>query len=87
MPKKKPDQIFIVQAETSTVQIHVTGDSLPNSVFLQILEHMKAHKDNAAIVFVVYDAKMMLLIRQAIPTELYVRIEIDTQKEGLKSAG
>lgn len=73
MPKKKLDQVFCKEVN-GTVQIHVTGDMLPNSAFLQILGYMKEYK--AAIVFVVYDAKMMLLIRQSIPSEFYERIEL-----------
>jgi len=88
MPRKKADQVFVTElAETNTVQIHVTGDMMPNSVYLKILEHMKVYRDSMTIIFIVYDAKMMLLIRQSIPSEFYERIEIGSQKEGLQSAG
>jgi len=77
MPKRKSEQVFITEPDgANTVQIHVTGGLMPNAVFLQIIEHMKAHKDSKTIVFVVYDVKMMLLIRQAIPSEYYERIEL-----------
>ena len=67
MPKKKSDdeQIFIIKPEgTNIVQIHVTGDMMPNSVFLKILEYMKIYQGRT-VIFVVYDVKMLLLIRKS----------------------
>ena len=88
MPRQKADQVVVIEfAKTNTVQIHVTGDMVPNSVYLKILEHMQVYRDLMTIIFVVYDAKMMLLIRQSIPSEFYERIELCGQKEGLQSAG
>jgi hypothetical protein len=94
MPKKKSDdeRVFVTEITgTDTVQIHVAGDMMPNSVFLKILEHLKAYRDSKTIVFVVYDAKMMLLIRESIPSEYYERIEISSpdafgQDGGMKCA-
>ena len=77
MPKKKPDPIFVVEPEgTNTVQIHVTGDMMPNSVFLKILEHLKTYRDENTITFVVYNINMMRLIGESIPFEYYNHIEI-----------
>ena len=95
MPNKKSDnkQVFIKEPDgTDTVQIHVTGDMMPSSVFLCILELMKKYVDNKTIVFVVYDVKMMLLVRESVPSEFYDRIELYSPKvfesqEGLKNAG
>ena len=77
MPKKKTGQIFVRELDgTNAVQIHITGGLMPNSVFMEILNHIKSFRDSRAIVFVVYDTKMLLLIRECIPSEYYERIEI-----------
>ena len=93
MPKKATDngQVFVSEFPESVV-IHVLGDMLPCSVFMQILEIMKKHLDNKTIVFNVYDAKMMLMIRESVPSEFYDRIELNSPKAfelrgGLKCAG
>jgi hypothetical protein len=95
MPKKKSDdeRVFIKEPDgTDTVQIHVTGDMMPRFVFFQILELMKKYVDNKTIVFVVYNANMMLLVRESVPSEFYDRIELYSPKvfesqEGLRNAG
>jgi len=94
MPKKKkPDQVFIVEPErTNTVKIHVTGDMMPNAVFLKILEHLKTYRAENTIAFVVYNINMMRLIGESIPSEYYNHIEISgpgahPQEGALEHAG
>ena len=95
MPKKKIDdgQVFTQEPDgANTLEIHVTGDLLPSFAFLQILDLMKKHMDSKTIVFAVYNAKMMLLIRESVPSEFYDRIKLYSPKtfeikEGLKRAG
>lgn len=95
MQKNKPDdgQVFTREQDgADTLEIHVTGDMLPCSVFLEILDILKIHMDSKTIVFGVYNAKMMLLIRESVPYEYYDRIEIHSpksfeEKEGLRRAG
>lgn len=95
MPKKKPDngQVFTKEPDgTNTLEIHVTGDMMPRSAFFKILELLKRHMDHKTIVFAVYDAKMMLLVRESVPSEFYDRIELYSpktfeEKEGLRHAG
>ena len=93
MPKKKVEQVLIKDSsESDLVEIHVTGDMLFNSTFLKILDHMEMYKDKQKIAFVVYDAKMMLLIRESIPSEYYEWIELAApnmvvQMGALKNAG
>ena len=93
MPKKITDigKIFVSES-TNTVEIHVPGDMLPCSAFTQILEIMKKHFHKKEIVFNVYNAKMMLMIRESLPSEYYERIELHNPKSlelqgGLKRAG
>ena len=81
MPKKKAEQVFIRELEgIDSTQIHITGTLLPNSAFLKILNLMKAYQGRRQIVFVVYDANMMRLIRECMPSECYDRIELYSQK-------
>jgi len=95
MPKSKPDdgQVFISEPKfTNTFEIHVTGDLLPRSAFFEILELLKIHMDSKTIVFAVYNTKMVLLIRESVPSEFYDRIELYSPKafeakEGLRRAG
>ena len=77
MPKQNNQQVFIkISEDTNTVQIHVTGDMMPNSVYHKIIDYMMAYKDSKTIVFMVYDTKMMIYIRQCIPLEYFERIQI-----------
>jgi hypothetical protein len=76
MPKKDDNKITFRELDGNTVQIHVSGDMLPNSKYLFILELMKGYVGSKEIVFQADNPQMMMLIRNAIPSEYYARIEI-----------
>jgi hypothetical protein len=68
------------------VHIHVKGEKMPNSLFLRILDMMKQFYDKKTIVFVVYNADMKQLVKDSVPSSLYVRVDL-CKEEGLRRAG
>lgn len=88
--KKKKKLLDVVQKE-STMEIHLIGDILPNSVFQQIIELMKANRESEhpkSVRFFVSSSMMLVSVRYAIPSQFYESVEIEgaVGKEVLKDA-
>lgn len=66
----------VQNSEDNSVRIHVHGDMLPNSTFLEILDLLKENKDKKPVDFTADFSEMMLLITQSIPREHYRKLEL-----------
>jgi len=78
--KKKTEQMYVRESgDGKVMEIHVEGDILPNRVFLQILDVMKENRNREEVkpvVFVVYTPQMLMMVKNAIPSEYYAHVEV-----------
>lgn len=62
--------------EEDILELHVHGDRLPSSAFLEILAILEKNHKQKEVDFVAYSPVMLLLLRQAVPTEYYRKLEL-----------
>lgn len=91
MAGKKQKELFKILYGDTTMDIHLFGDILPNSVFQTVIELMKANRESEhpkGVRFFVSSSMMLISVRYAIPSEFYESVEIEgaTGKEVLKDA-
>lgn len=89
--KKETEQMYVREGGDSKVmEIHVEGNILPNRVFLQILDVMKENRQREEVkpvVFVVYTPQMLMIVKNAIPSEYYAHVEVRNTVAPMEEGG
>lgn len=83
MAGKKKELLKVIPYEQS-LEIHIYGDILENSVFQKIIEVMKENRECEApksVRFVVFTSMMMVSVRYAFPSQFYESVEVRRLEE------
>lgn len=78
--KEKPLEVF---AGDEIMEMHVSGELLPNRVYQEILDRIKENMESGApkkIRFVVFTFAMLKMIRYSIPSDYYYALEVRNRK-------
>lgn len=93
MAKAKKVPLEVITDE-ETLELHVAGDLLYNSVYREILDQLKENRESGtpkSVRFVVFSGSMLQMLRYSIPSEYYAALEVRNpnyaaEKDVLKDA-
>jgi|GEM_PF-4811382 len=80
MGKKK--ELYRVERSNETLDIHLVGDILPNTVFQKVIELMRENREcenPKGVRFVVDSSVMMMAVKYAIPSQFYEEVVLEGQ--------
>ena len=70
--------------DENKVELYVRGDMLPDSVYLELLAMIKEYRGKKELVFIADNPKMLLLIRESIPSECIDKLELRRYEDPLQ---
>lgn len=80
--QKKTQPPYRVELSKGAMKIHLSGDTLSDKAFLEILELMKKNRESPqprAVYFVVSGSTMMMTVRYAFPSAFYEAVVLEQQ--------
>ena len=80
--QKKAQPPYRVELSKGAMKIHLSGDTLSDKAFLEILEMMKENRESPqprAVYFVVSGSTMMMTVRYAFPSAFYEAVVLEQQ--------
>ncbi|MCI9669887.1 MAG: hypothetical protein HFG19_09475 [Oscillospiraceae bacterium] len=83
--QKKTQPPYWTELSEGVMKIHLSGDTLPDRAFLEILELMKKNRESPqprAVCFVVSDSTMMT-VRYAFPSAFYEAVVLEQQAQAI----
>ena len=84
--QKKTQPPYWTELSDGVMKIHLSGDTLSDRAFLEILELMKKNRESPqprAVCFVVSDSTMMMTVRYAFPSAFYEAVVLEQQAQAI----
>lgn len=81
---KKSTKPYWVETTENRLEIHLAGEILTNTVFLNIVELMKRNRESnqpKAVRFWVEGSTMLMSVRYAFPSAYYESVELEKQAQ------
>ena len=67
----------------NAVELYVHGDTMPDSVYFELIKLLKEYRGKKQMVFIADNPRMLLLIRQSLPSEYIDKLELRRYADSL----